>query len=242
MKPLVVSSSAHGTIAMALHCILNIPPIVNYLISPLLEGELLKKRANAVGFTRSVATLAKVYWDRPAEAGADLDVSAAAFFFRKIHRTTYTPPALALRQMYQIMHESLTPTNNFMQKLGGVWIVHQPGCRHDTVQQLVNSTDIDGLPHLIFVQIDRGDRVKRFIDYGTLLKVVKSEPRHSTIQINRYELATVLMETEEDMQVFAKASTKWQHLNIRDNTVQPLLDLNKLISVQAQVLAYLRCP
>lgn len=240
MKALTVTSPAHGSLAAALHCLLNIPPLVNYLTSPLLDDDLIKKRVNAVGFTTSLAALGKGYWDR--ERDGRLDAAPAVQFFRKIHRNTYTPPALALRQMLQVIQESLAVADNFIADLGTLWLVHQPGCRHASVQQLVNNADVEGLPHLILIHLDRGERVRRDIDYGTLLKLVKVGPRHNMDDwIHKYELVTVMMEAEEEMQVFAKVDNKWNRLDIGENLVRPVADLNQIISTKAQVLAYLRC-
>lgn len=246
MRPLNVPCEAHASLSIALHCILNIAPLVNYLLSSWLEDDLCKKRVNASAFTRGVASLARGYWltsslepehlKLPPEG--DLDVTATLHFFRKIHRTSNTPPAVAVRQMYQVMQDGLLPTGNYMEALGGKWLVHAPDVRFDTVQKLVNASDISGLPHLIFIQLDRGNRTNRVIGYGTVLKVVKTLPQ--TISTTMYELVSVLMEGEDDMRIYAKQDNKWHYITAKDNVVTPVSNLNDLISTKTQLLAYLQ--
>lgn len=235
MKPLHVPCEAHASLSIALHCILNIAPLVNYLLSSWLEEDLFKKRVNATGFTRGVATLARGYWLTP---DLHLDVTDTLHFFRKIHRTNNTPPATAVRQMYQVMQDGLLPTENYMEALGGNWLVHAPDTRFDTVQKLVNASDISGLPHLIFIQLDRGDRTNRVIGYSTALKVVKILPHK--ISTTMYELVSILMEGEDDMRTYAKQDNKWQYITAKDNIVTPVSNLNDLISTKTQLLTYLQ--
>lgn len=238
MKPLQVPCEAHASLSIALHCILNISPLVNYLLSSWLEEDLFKKRVNATGFTRGLASLARGYWLTPSPPEGDLDVTSTLHFFRKIHRTSNTPPAVAVRQMYQVVQDGLLPTDNFMEALGGNWLVHAPHVRFDTVQKLVNASNIDGLPHLIFIQLDRGDRTNRVIGYGTALKLVKILPH--TISTTMYELVSVLMEGEDDMRTYAKQDNKWHYITAKDNVVTQVSDLNDLISTKTQLLTYLQ--
>ena len=220
---------------IVLHCLMHIPPLVNYLTDPAMELDIHKKRVNAAAFTRTLAATANQYW---CEETAPLHISDVVSCYKKIHRATHVNPAVALRQMCQIIQDSLLPTDNYYIALGGLWIVHGPGCKQDTVQQLMNATAVDGLPHLIFIHLDRGDRTKRFIDYGTCLKLVKTA---KYIEIHKYELVSVLMEDPSAIEVFAKPpQSAWLHISSVDNIVRPLPDLNQLISVKAQVLVYLR--
>lgn len=233
MKPLHVPCEAHAGLSIALHCILNIAPLVNYLLSSWLEEDLFKKRVNATGFTRGVAGLARGYWGE-----GDLDVTDTLRFFRKIQRTNNTPPAVAVRQMYQVMQDSLLPADNQLTALGGLWIIHGPDTRFDTVQQLANASKIDGLPHLIFIQLDRADRVNRVIGYSTDLRVVKTLPHK--ISTTMYDLVSVLMEGEDDLRMYAKQFNKWHYITAKDNVVTRVADLNTLISTKTQLLTYLQ--
>lgn len=243
MRAVLYKSDAHVPIVIALHCILNIPPLVNYLVSSELEADLYRKRVNAVAFTRTLAKLADAYWSNLADPGLDLDVSEAALIFKKIHRASHVSSTMVLKQVCSILKDSLSPSSNYMDDLGAYWLVHEPGCKHDTVQQLINNSTIDGLPHLIFIHLNRGERTKRFIDYGTSLRVVKS---NKYIDIHRYELANVLMDDDKNdcdvygSSVYAKSDASvWEYITATDNVVKPVLDLNQIISVKAQVLVYL---
>jgi len=237
MRQLVTDEATTPNICMAIHCLMNVAPLVNYLTSTLLEADLTKKRVNAVAFTRGLAVVAKLYWQKPAVATIDVNVPVS--YFRKVHRNVYISGAVAVQQMYQIIQDAVGMENNFCKELGGCWVVHEPGCKHDSVQQLINGTDIlQSLPHVFFVKIDRGDRTKRFINYGTSVKVVKTLANNKYI-MHKYQLSSVLIESADEAIVYAKNEKAWEQAPL-DGCITEVQNLNSIVSIKAQVLCFLK--
>ena len=227
--------SGDPDLCLALHVLLTVPPLVNYLTSELLAADVVRKKANAVAFTLSLRELSQLYWS--AGDHDAVDATEACKIFRRCHRAVAVSSTAAVRHMYQLLCEAAP---SFFSLLQGTWLVHQPDCAATSVQQLVNAEQIVDAPELVFVRLDRGDRVRKFINYGTTFQMVqpnKSNPKLLTI--HTYDLFSVLMqgdETEKD-RVIAKSGNVW--MEITTDTVSQLTDLNHLITTRAQVLVFL---
>ena len=239
MNDFTAATGTPVSVCCAVYCLINIPPVVNYLLSPLMEQDLVKKRANAVAFTQGMAAVARRYWQQDVIGPVDLTAPATAY--RKIHRTVFTPAHTAIKQMYSILQDAVDKPN-FFDDLGGNWVALSNVTKTETVQQLMNSSNVEGLPHLIFVRLDRGDRPRRFINYGTSMKVVKNTEKANYIHFHNYELVCVLVEGGDDDGAFVRDRNRqgWQHYESASMAVNPVADLNLLVSVRAQVLVYLR--
>ena len=218
---------------LALHTLLSIIPLVNYLRSNLPEQDLIKKRANAAAFVQNLAKIADAYCS---EASAPIDITTCVQAYRRAHRATPSTAAVAVQQMYQLIQDALKEDGNYIGLLGTLWVVHEPGCKQDTVQQLLNTQrnlpGLSDLPHIFFVLIDRGDRPRRFINYGTSVKVSKSAGKYT--QLHLYDTVAVLM----DDCVFSKDNTRWHRVDA--DSIQLVQDLNHLVSCRAQVLVFQR--
>lgn len=227
--------SGDPDLCLALHVLLTIPPLVNYLTSELLAGDLVKKKANAAAFAVAVRELAQLYWS--AGDHDAVDATEACKIFRRCHRAVAVSSTDAVRHMYQLLCEAAAP---FFKLLEARWLVHQPDCAATSVQQLVNAEAISEAPELVFVRLDRGERVKKFINYGTIFQMVQpSKSNVKLLTIHQYDLFSVLMQGDEREQdkVIAKSGNVW--MEVTADSVSQLTDLNQLITTRAQVLVFL---
>ena len=239
MRPFV-SAGANVPLCQAIHCLLAIPPLVNYLTSPLLDEDVVRKRANAVAFAHGLRDLAKLYWSESSDRHA-LDVDQVVQAFRRHHRQIFIPAHAAVQLMYQTLVEATDTPGNLLSQFETHWLTHEPGCAAESVQQLVNIRTIQGLPTLVFVRIDRGDRPRRFVNYGTSFKLVKNNlPNTRMLKLYVYELYCVLTEGDNESKVLSRVDNAWQEAS--EDTVAPLADLNQIISGRAQILVYLLKP
>lgn len=232
MRPLS-GGAGNDALVYALHVLLTIPPLVNYLRSSCLEEDLNRKRVNAVGFAQGLARVADEYWNDGADGPVDAAEPLAAF--RRIHRATHISAPTAVRLMFQSLQDAVPTPGNLLTELGAPWLSLGPDSSCESVQQLLNSAPPPDPPVLIFVRLDRGERVRRFVNYGTVLKQiqVKSNKVHTSV----YELFSVLMEGDGDCRVYARKAALWADAS--GDKVVPLVDINRLISYRAQVLVYL---
>lgn len=235
MRPLV-GGAGNEALVYALHVILTIPPLVNYLNSRLLEEDLSRKRVNAVAFAHGLSRVAKEYWDDGAVAPVDAGEPLAAF--RRIHRAAHIPAPSAVRLMFQSLQDAVHTAGNLLAELGGTWLTLEPDSPCESVQQLLNSASMTGSPELVFVRLDRGERTRRFVNYGTVLKHVIVDPKE--VHTNVYELFSVLTEGDGDCRVYARKAETWADAS--SDAVVPLANINDLITYQAQVLVYLLRP
>lgn len=241
MRALTAGNPDDAALTPALHCLLAVPPLVNYVLSRLLEPDLLTKHANAVGFALAFRALAAGYWEAelqggPPVAGAPLDASEAVRAFRRVHRSARVCPSAAVGLMYGVLQDAVGgEEGSFLRELGGGWVAHEPDCPLDTVQNLFNHGQPDA-QHLLFVRLDRGDRPRKWINYGTSAKLVR-RVGDGTPRVLTYDLQAVMT----DDKVLARHAGQWWEA--REGAVGELLDVNDVISGRAaQVLAFLiRC-
>lgn len=220
----------------AMHCLLAVPPLVNFLLSPLFAQELVRKRVNAVAFAQGVRQAAGEYY----RDGGPVDVDAPLQAFRRIHRSSHACAAVAVRQMYQALRDACDVPDSTLEELGGNWVVHNPGTPCQTVQSLFNLQPRPEPRHLLFVRLDRGDRPRKFVNYGTSVKLVTGSGRE--MQQHTYDLVAVLVQgPQEAPVVMARCGRQW---NVAaEGEVGPLADVNSIINgSKAQALAFLLRP
>lgn len=221
-------------ICLALHALLSIVPLCNYLCSDMMDGDLNRKRANATAFVQAVACLTKPYYS----PGDDpLDVTDATAAYKRAHRASSQPLAVVFRQMLMLAHDAFKEENNFLVALGMQWLVLDLSFKDDSVGKFINARGLEGVPHMFCVRIDRQERPRRFVNYGTDLMVFKTTGKY--MQPHPYDLRAVLMEGPDADALFVHDGTRWLCARPGEPVV-PVQDLNRLVTCWAQVLVYQR--
>lgn len=217
----------------AIHMMLAIPPIVQYLSSGFFEQELVKKRVNAVAFATGLKDTAIDYWSGGSEV---IDTEPVCQAIRRIFRHSNPPAHACFFHMFQVLLDAVAVPGNVLSELGTEWLTHDENSVADSVQKLLNSQSFQSLPHLMIIRLDRGNRPRRFINYGTSCRV--TEHTDKGVRLYWYDLFAVLTEGADGNCVYSKGGGTWYEAT--SSSVKQLEDLNRLVTVEAQYLVYLR--